>query len=462
MITKISNAKLRGREGLWCITIIDGKIALIDAQTGTPSPAPHQPAPDSTRNAVPAPHQPAPDSTRNAVPAPPRPTPHQPAPDHIDAAGGLVIPPYVEPHIHLDATQTAGQPRWNLSGTLFEGIACWAERKALLSIEDVRQRAWKTLKWQMAQGIQHVRTHVDVSDPSLTALKAMLEVRREIAPWLDLQIVAFPQEGILSYPNGEALLEEALKMGADVVGAIPHFEFTRELGVESLHKAIALAIRYDRPVDVHCDETDDEQSRFLETLAMLAWRENLGERVTASHTTAMHSYNGAYTSRLMRLLTLSNINFVSNPLVNIHLQGRFDDYPKRRGLTRVKELLVNGLNVCFGHDDVFDPWYPLGTGNLLQVLHMGLHVAQMMGFEQLDNGLDLITTNSARTLGLNGYGIEPGNPANLLVLPADSGFDVLRRQVQAQYVVRQGKLLAQTRPARTELHLNSMHDIDFQ
>ena len=220
----------------------------------------------------------------------------------LDAEQGLVLPPFVEPHIHLDTTQTAGQPNWNQSGTLFEGIERWAERKALLTHDDVKQRAWQTLKWQIANGIQHVRTHVDVSDATLTALKAMLEVKQEVAPWIDLQIVAFPQEGILSYPNGEALLEEALRLGADVVGAIPHFEFTREYGVESLHKTFALAQKYDRLIDVHCDEIDDEQSRFVETVAALAHREGMGARVTASHTTAMHSYNGAYTSRLFRLL----------------------------------------------------------------------------------------------------------------------------------------------------------------
>jgi len=306
----------------------------------------------------------------------------------LNARGGLALPPFIEPHIHLDTTQTAGEPNWNQSGTLFEGIERWAERKALLSHEDVKARAWKNLKWQIANGIQFVRTHVDVSDPTLTALKAMLEVKQEVAPWVELQIVAFPQEGILSYPNGAALLEEALQLGADVVGAIPHFEFTREYGVQSLHIAFELAKKYDRPLDIHCDEIDDEQSRFVETVATLAYEAGIGPRVTASHTTAMHSYNGAYTSRLFRLLKLSGINFVANPLVNIHLQGRFDDYPKRRGITRVKELLEAGINVCFGHDDVFDPWYPLGTGNMLQVLHMGLHVCQMMGIPQSTGDLN--------------------------------------------------------------------------
>ncbi|MGL5566661.1 MAG: cytosine deaminase, partial [Plesiomonas sp.] len=289
----------------------------------------------------------------------------------LDGEGGLAISPFIEPHIHLDTTQTAGEPSWNLSGTLFEGIERWAERKALLTHEDVKQRAIQTLKWQIANGIQFVRTHVDVSDPNLVALKAMLEVREEMKEWVELQIVAFPQEGILSYPNGKALLEEALKLGADVIGAIPHFEFTREYGVESLHYIFDLAEKYQVLVDVHCDEIDDEQSRFIETLATLAYERGIGHRVTASHTTAMHSYNGAYASRLFRLLKMADINFVANPLVNIHLQGRFDTYPKRRGITRVKEMLEANINVCFGHDDVFDPWYPMGTANMLQVLHMG-------------------------------------------------------------------------------------------
>jgi len=264
----------------------------------------------------------------------------------------------------------------------------------LLSHEDVKSRAWKTLKWQIANGIQYVRTHVDVSDPTLTALKAMLEVKKEIAPWVDLQIVAFPQEGILSYPNGEKLLDQAMEMGADVVGGIPHFEFTREYGVESMHIAFDIARKYNKQIDIHCDEIDDEQSRFVETVAALALKYDMGEKVTASHTTAMHSYNNAYASRLFRLLKMSKIHFVANPLVNIHLQGRFDTYPKRRGVTRVKEMLKNNINVCFGHDDVFDPWYPLGTANMLQVLHMGLHVCQLMGYGQINDGLKLVTENS--------------------------------------------------------------------
>lgn len=411
----IENVRLPGREGLWQLGIDEGRFRSIT------------PMGEARSESL----------------------------EVLNARGGLAVPPFIEPHIHLDTTQTAGEPHWNQSGTLFEGIERWAERKALLTHEDVKARAWQTLKWQIANGIQFVRTHVDVSDPTLTALKAMLEVKAEVAPWVDLQIVAFPQEGILSYPNGAALLEKALELGADVVGAIPHFEFTREYGVESLHIAFALAKKYDRPLDIHCDEIDDEQSRFVETVAALALKEEMGARVTASHTTAMHSYNGAYTSRLFRLLKLSGINFVANPLVNIHLQGRFDDYPKRRGITRVKELMAAGINVCFGHDDVFDPWYPLGTGNMLQVLHMGLHVCQLMGYQQIDDGLRLITHNSARTFGVSDYGIEEGNTANLAILPAGSGFEAVRRQVPVRWSIRQGRVIATTQLAQTWVQTDS-------
>ncbi|EGQ8077178.1 cytosine deaminase [Vibrio vulnificus] len=383
--------------------------------------------------------------------------------DVLDAEGGMAVAPFCEPHIHLDTTQTAGEPSWNISGTLFEGIERWAERKEILSIEDVKSRAKQTLKWQIANGVQHVRTHVDVSDPTLIALKAMVEVREEMKEWVDIQIVAFPQEGILSYPNGKELLEEAVQLGADVIGAIPHFEFTREYGIESLHYVFELAQKYDRLIDVHCDEIDDEQSRFVETLAALAHKFNMGHKVTASHTTAMGSYNGAYASRLFRLLRMSGINFVANPLVNIHLQGRFDDYPKRRGVTRVKEMLNANINVCFGHDDVFDPWYPLGTANMLQVLHMGLHVCQVMGYDQINNSLDLISTNSARTLNIQDkHGIEAGKPGSLLILPAENGFDAVRRQVPVRYSVRHGKVIAETQPATTHIHLSEREQVTFQ
>lgn len=380
----------------------------------------------------------------------------------IDANGQLVLPPFVEPHVHLDTTLTAGEPTWNESGTLFEGIQRWSERKKMLTKEDVKERAKKALSWQIANGIQYIRTHIDTTDESLLALRAMLEVKEEMKDYVDIQIVAFPQEGVLSYPRGYELLEEALKLGADVVGAIPHFEFTREYGVESINKIFELAQKYDALIDVHCDEIDDEQSRFLETVATRALESGMKNKVTASHTTAMHSYNNAYTYKLFRLLKMSDINFVSNPLVNTHLQGRFDTYPKRRGVTRVKELNEADINVCFGHDDIFDPWYPLGTGNMLQVLHFGLHVCQIMGYNEINNSIKFITDNSARTLNIdNEYGIEIGKAGNIIILPAENPYDAIRRQVPVLYSIRRGKVISKTNPSVTTIYCGEEVVIDF-
>ena len=278
-------------------------------------------------------------------------------------------------------------------------------------------------------------------------MEALLELRDELKDYVDIQIVAFPQEGIESYPNGRKLMEDAVRMGADCVGAIPHFEFTREYSVSSLNFAIELAEKYDRLVDVHCDEIDDEASRGLETLAARAYETGLTDRVTASHTTAMHSYNNAYVQRLMRLLKMSRINFVSNPLVNTHLQGRVDTYPKRRGITRVKELTAAGLNVSFGHDDIFDPWYPMGTGSLRDVVFMGLHVCQMMGYEEIMNSYRFISTNAAKTLHLgDAYGIRTGNPASFIVLDAANYYEALNRNACVLLSVKNGRVIAESKP----------------
>jgi len=369
----------------------------------------------------------------------------------IDCEGSMVLPQFIESHVHLDSALTAGDPRWNLSGTLFEGIACWSERKVKLTKKDVMDRARETIRKQARNGIGHVRTHVDVTDPTLIALEGLLELKDELKDEVNIQIVAFPQEGILSYPNGKVLMENAIKMGADVLGAIPHFEFTREYGVESLNFIMKLAEKYNLLVDVHCDEIDDEQSRFVETLAARAYESGFGERVTASHTTSMHSFNNAYASKLFRLLGMSKMNFVSNPLVNTHLQGRFDTYPKRRGVTRVKELLAAGINVSFGHDDIFDPWYPLGDGNMRDVVHLGLHVCQMMGYEEILNSYELITHNAARTLNLGeSYGIKEGNPASFIVLNADNFYNALNEKKEVLYNFTKGKLIAKTLPAKKE------------
>ena len=365
----------------------------------------------------------------------------------VDFGGKLALPPFVESHVHLDTCLTAGEPKWNMSGTLFEGIETWSLRKETLSRQDVRDRVNRAVRLYAANGIQHIRTHVDVTDPKLTAMEALIELREELKDVMNIQIVAFPQEGIESYPNGRQLMEDAVKMGADCVGAIPHFEFTREYSVSSLNYAMELAEKYDRLVDVHCDEIDDEASRGLETLAARALESGLRDRVTASHTTAMHSYNNAYVQRLMRLLKMSDINFVANPLVNTHLQGRIDTYPKRRGITRVKELREAGINVSFGHDDIFDPWYPMGTGSMRDVVFMGLHVCQMMGYEEIRSSYNFISNNAARTLHLGeNYGIQVGRPASFIVLDAKDYYEALNTNAPVLVSVRNGRKIAESKP----------------
>lgn len=380
-------------------------------------------------------------------------TPHD-GEEVIDGKENLLLPPFVDSHVHLDATLTAGQPEWNETGTLFDGIRIWSERKQDLTKEDVKSRAKKTLLNMVGHGIQHVRSHVDVTDPHLIAARALLELREELKDQIDLQLVAFPQEGILSYPHGRELMEQAVKEGLDVVGGIPHFEFTTEYGWQSVHFLMALADKYDRLVDVHCDEIDDPASRNLEVLATEAYERGMKDRVTASHTTAMGSYNDAYTYKLFRLLKMSDINFVSNPLVNVHLGGRFDTYPKRRGVTRIKELTAAGINVSFGEDDIQDPWNPLGDGNMLDAVTMGVYIAHLMGYHQLQDAFNYVTYNGAKTLHISdNYGIEVGKPANCILLNAHDFYNALNKHVEVFYNIRHGKVLAETKPAETKVNI---------
>lgn len=360
----------------------------------------------------------------------------------IDLEGKLVCEPYCDPHIHLDYVFTNDSFGENKTGTLFDGIASWSDSKSNLSIDVMKERARIGIREQILGGTQYIRTHVDVTDPKFTGLKAMLEIKEEYKEKVDIQIVAFPQEGMYSFPDGDKLVEEALVMGADVVGAIPHFEFTSKLGQKSVEKAVELALKYNKLIDVHCDETDDEQSRFLEFLAYESMINGIGEKTTASHTCAMGSYNNAYTFKLFNLLKKSKINMISCPTENIHLQGRFDSYPKRRGLTRVKELWDEDINVCFAQDSICDPWYPLGNGNLMYVLDAGVHIAQLTSPDYMNRSLDLITVNGAKTLGIEEkYMLKEGNPANFIVIDAGNDFDALRNRATAIASIRNGEFL---------------------
>ncbi|HEY6542435.1 MAG TPA: cytosine deaminase [Ktedonobacteraceae bacterium] len=370
----------------------------------------------------------------------------------LDAGGRLISPPFIDAHVHLDAVLTVGQPRYNSSGTLLEGIQIWSERKPSLTREDVKRRVLEEVRWEVAQGTLHIRSHVDVCDPELTALRALLEVREEVRDICDLQLIAFPQDGILSFPDGRELMRKAMELGCDIVGGIPHYEWTRDMGVESVHYAFALAKEFNCDIDCHVDETDDPHSRFTEVMAADTIEQGWQGRVTASHCTAMHSYDNAYAFKLMRLLARAQVNVIANPFDNVVLQGRFDTYPKRRGIARVKELLAAGVNVALGHDSIMDPWFPLGRGDMLAAAQLALFLCHMSGYEEINDVLDLITTNAAKTLRIEDrYGIEEGKPADFLVLDAPTAFEALRLLPARLYVFKQGREVASTTPARSNV-----------
>jgi cytosine deaminase len=377
-----------------------------------------------------------------------------PARETVDAGGYLVAPPFCDAHFHMDATLSYGLPRVNASGTLLEGIALWGELKPLLTADALVDRALAYCDWAVARGLLAIRTHVDTSDPALLAVDALLDVKRRVAPYLDLQLVAFPQDGVLRTTGGVESLTRALDKGVDVVGGIPHFERTMGDGAESVRLLCELAAERGLPVDMHCDESDDPLSRHIETLARETHRLGLGGRVTGSHCTSMHSMDNYYVSKLLPLIAESGVAVVANPLINITLQGRHDTYPKRRGMTRVPELMDAGVTVAFGHDCVMDPWYGMGSGDMLEVAHMGLHVAQMTSQAAMLRCFDAVTTNAARVMGLERYGLETGCDASFVLLHARSPVEAIRLRAARLQVRRKGRLLASSVPATSALHVD--------
>ncbi len=371
----------------------------------------------------------------------------------VDAAGQLLSPPFVDAHFHMDATLSQGLPRVNRSGTLLEGIQLWGELKPLLTEEAIAERALQYCDWAVARGLLAIRSHVDVCDERLLAVRALLEVKRRVAPYLDLQLVAFPQDGVLRAPGALENLKRALDLGVEVVGGIPHFERTMADGAESVRLLCELAAERGLRVDMHCDESDDPLSRHVETLAFHTQRLALHGRVTGSHLTSMHSMDNYYVSKLIPLMAEAQLHTVANPLINITLQGRHDSYPKRRGMTRVPELMAAGINVGFGHDCVMDPWYALGSGDMLEVASMGLHVAQMTSVQGQRQCFDAVTVNNARILGLEGYGLDVGCRADFVLLQATSPEEALRLRAQRLLVVRGGTVLSRMAPAVAQLAL---------
>ena len=385
-----------------------------------------------------------------------------PAAQTVDAQGYLLTPPFCDPHFHMDATLSYGLPRVNESGTLLEGIALWGELKPLLKAEDMIARALAYCDWAVARGLLAIRSHVDTSDPSLLPVQAMLEVKKRVAPYIDLQLVAFPQDGVLRTPGGVESLTRALDLGVDIVGGIPHFERTMAEGAASVKLLCELAAERGKLVDMHCDETDDPMSRHIETLAFEAQRLGLQGRVNGSHCTSMHSMDNYYASKLLPLIAESGVSVVANPLINVTLQGRHDTYPKRRGMTRVPELMAAGVNVAFGHDCVMDPWYGMGSGDMLEVAHMGLHVAQMTSGKGIAACFDAVTGNAAKVMHLDGYGIAAGCDASFVLLQARDVVEAIRLRATRLKVWRKGALLAQAPEFAASLHLpgRSAH-VDF-
>jgi len=376
----------------------------------------------------------------------------------IDAEGWLLSPPFVDAHFHMDATLSLGLPRLNVSGTLLEGIALWGELKPHLTQEALVERALRYCDWAVAKGLLAIRSHVDVCDPRLLAVEALLHVRERVKPYLDLQLVAFPQDGVLRSPGALEQLKRALDMGVDVVGGIPHFERTMADGAQSVRILCELAAERGLPVDMHCDESDDPLSRHVETLAFHTQRLGLQGRVTGSHLTSMHSMDNYYVSKLIPLMREAGLHAVANPLINITLQGRHDSYPKRRGMTRVPELLAAGVNVGFGHDCVMDPWYPMGSGDMLEVAQMGLHVAQMTSLDGMRACFDAVTVNNARVLGLADYGLEVGKAAACVLLQARSPIEAIRLRAHRLWVMRRGKVIARSPDLAAQLDLPGRPD----
>lgn len=416
----ITNARLAGHKDLQNIAINDGLIEAIGPQVNAP------------------------------------------ADNQIDAQAAFVTAPFIDPHFHLDATLSYGQPRINQSGTLLEGIEIWGELKPTQTVEDFHARALEFCLWSLARGTLGLRSHVDITDERLLAVEALLDVREKMKRWMDIQLVAFPQDGYLRTPKARENLTRALDMGIDVVGGIPHFERTMSDGATSVSALCEMAAERGLMVDMHCDESDDPMSRHIETLSAETTRLGLQGRVTGSHLTSMHSMDNYYVSKLIPLMAEAQMNVVANPLINITLQGRHDTYPKRRGMTRVKELAASGLNVAFGHDCVMDPWYSLGSHDMLEVASMGLHVGQMTGVDQIRQCFDAVTHNAAKVMQLEKYGLSAGNNADMVILDCQSAFDAIRLRPARLFVIRRGEIISKTPKARPRVKLDGKAvEMDF-
>lgn len=379
----------------------------------------------------------------------------------IDAEGNLVMPPLVDPHVHLDAVLVAGLlERKNQTGTLIEAVGIWNDWAKTITKDKIKKNAKRVIDWYIANGVLRVRTHADCTEPTLLTVEALLELKDEMKELIDIQVVAFPQNGIYSDKRYYDLLIRAIDMGVDVIGGAPHLELSREDGVKDVETVYDLAEKYNRLIDIHIDETGDPESRFVEVMAKESILRGMGNVSTASHTTAMHNYNNDYAYKLIGNIAKAGMSMVTNPFDNSTLQNRRDGYPRKRGCTRVDEMLDMGINVCIGHDSIMDPWYSLGKGNMIQAAFLLLHTAQLTGAEQIQQLFNMITVNSAKAMCLNDYGIKEGNSADLVIMDGNTEEDILRIQSECLYVIRKGKVLCRTTPAKRQLTYKDMN-VDF-
>lgn len=380
----------------------------------------------------------------------------------IDAGGNLVTPPIVDPHVHLDAVLVSGLlTKKNETGTLIEAISLWNEWAPGVTKETIKENAKKVIDWYVANGVLRVRTHADCTEPSLKTVEALCELREEVKDLVDIQVVAFPQNGIYTAPGNYDLLRKSIEMGVDVVGGAPHLEYTREDGVKSVETVYDLAQEFDRLVDIHIDETGDPESRFVEVMTKESINRGMGEISTASHTTAMHNYNNDYAYKLIGNIAKAKMNMICNPFDNAVLQNRMDGYPRKRGITRVDEMLARGINVAIGHDSIMDPWYSMGHGNMVQAALLLLHMGQMNGAPQVQQLFDMITVNSAKAMHLDDYGIKEGNTADFVIFDGDTEDDILRLDLECTHVIRKGQVICETQPAVRQLKYKD-ETVDFK
>ena len=404
-ISRICNARLRGRDFLFDLHIdADGTIAKVEPATGATDTA-----------------------------------------DEIDAGGGLAVPSPIDAHLHLDLAHSLDIVPRNTSGTLAEAIRHWSAAKATMTAKSVKIRALRAIREEVSYGVGHIRTHVDVGTAAgMRLCEGVLAAREETRDLVDIQVVVFPQDGIIRDPGAYEQMREGLKMGCDGVGGIAHNECTADNSRRHIDMLFDLADEFDCDIDCHIDETDDPESKCVEVLAAGAIERGRQHRVAGSHVCALSSYDDEHAARVIELIAEAGMHVVTNPGVNLHLQGRFDRYPKRRGLTRVAELLAAGVNVSAGQDCIKDPFYPLGTGNMFEVGHLLIHADHLSRPEQIEQVADMITVNPARTLRLKRYGAEPGCRADLAVLPVETVHEAFRLRVKPTAVLKRGKLASKS------------------